>query len=117
MLVVEDNVDAAETLADLLRLWRYQVAVVYDGQAAVEAAPRFRPDAVLLDIGLPRMNGYEVARWLRQRADLGGVLLIAVTGYGQESDRARGREAGFDHHLVKPVDLDVLRGLLSTLKG
>lgn len=115
VLVVEDNVDAAETLADLLRLWGYQVEVVHDGQAAVEVAPGFRPDAVLLDIGLPRMNGYEVARWLRRRSDLGGVLLIAVTGYGQESDRARGREAGFDHHLVKPVDLDLLRRLLAEL--
>jgi DNA-binding response OmpR family regulator len=112
VLVVEDNVDAAETLADLLRIWGYEVEVVHDGQAAVEAAPRFRPRAVLLDIGLPRMNGYEVARWLRRRPDLDGVQLIAVTGYGQESDRARGREAGFDHHLVKPVDLEVLRRLL-----
>jgi two-component system CheB/CheR fusion protein len=92
------------------------VGVVYDGQAAVEAAPGFRPDAVLLDIGLPRMNGYEVAHWLRRTSDLGGVLLIAVTGYGQEGDRARGREAGFDHHLVKPVDIELLRRLLSELK-
>jgi len=116
VLVVEDNVDAAETLADLLRLWGYEVGVVYDGQAAVETAPGFRPDAVLLDIGLPRMNGYEVARWLRRQPDLGGVLLIAVTGYGQASDRARGHEAGFDHHLVKPVDIELLRRLLSELK-
>jgi DNA-binding response OmpR family regulator len=117
VLVVEDNADAAETLADLLRLWGYEVGIAHDGQAAVEAAPGFRPDAVLLDIGLPRMNGYEVARWLRRQSDLGGVLLIAVTGYGQESDRARGREAGFDHHLVKPVDLEVLRRLLAELRG
>jgi len=115
VLVVEDNVDAAETLSDLLTLWGYEVEVVHDGQAAIETAPRFRPHAVLLDIGLPRMNGYDVARWLRRDAGLAGVLLVAITGYGQESDRERGREAGFDHHLVKPVDLEVLRRLLAEL--
>jgi len=115
VLVVEDNVDAAETLAELLRLWGYEAEIVHDGQAAVAAAMRFRPRVVLLDIGLPRMNGYEVARWLRRRPDLGDLLIVAVTGYGQESDRARGREAGFDHHLVKPVDLDLLRRLLAEL--
>src|SRR6478609_6332281 len=94
VLVVEDNVDAAETLADLLRLWGYEVETVHDGEAAVSAAPRFRPRVVLLDIGLPRMNGYEVARWLRGRPELRDLLIVAVTGYGQESDRARGREAG-----------------------
>lgn len=117
VLVVEDNVDAAETLADLLRLWGYEVETVHDGEAAVYAAPRFRPRVVLLDIGLPRMNGYEVARWLRGRPELGDLLIVAVTGYGQESDRARGREAGFDHHLVKPVDLDLLRRLLAEARG
>ncbi len=117
VLVVEDNVDAAETLADLLRIWGYEVETVHDGQAAVVAAPRFRPQVVLLDIGLPRMNGYEVARWLRRQGDLGDLLIVAVTGYGQESDRVRGREAGFDHHLVKPVDLDALRRLLAEARG
>jgi len=117
VLVVEDNVDAAETLADLLRIWGYEVETAHDGQAAVLAAPRFGPQVVLLDIGLPRMNGYEVARWLRCRPDLGDLLIIAVTGYGQESDRARGREAGFDHHLVKPVDLEALRHLLAEVRG
>ncbi len=116
VLVVEDNVDAAETLADLLRLWDYVAEVVHDGQAAIAAAAAFRPHAVLLDIGLPKMNGFEVARWLRREPDLAGVLVIAVTGYGQESDRAAGREAGFDHHLVKPVDLDLLRRLLAGLR-
>jgi CheY-like chemotaxis protein len=117
VLVVEDNVDAAETLADLLRIWGYEVETVHDGRAAIAAAPRFRPRIVLLDIGLPYMNGYEVAGWLRRRPDLGELLIVAVTGYGQESDRARGREAGFDHHLVKPVDLDALRRLLAEARG
>ena len=113
VLVVEDNVDAALTLVDLLRLWGYEVEVVHDGQAAVEAAPRCLPQVVLLDIGLPGMDGYEVARRLRAAPETRGALLVAVTGYGQEGDRARAREAGFDHHLVKPVDLDGLRRLIA----
>jgi CheY-like chemotaxis protein len=76
-------------------------------------APEFHPDVVLLDIGLPGIDGYEVARRLRGQADLPGLLIIAVTGYGQESDRQRAREAGFDQHLVKPVDLEILRRLLA----
>jgi CheY-like chemotaxis protein len=113
VLVVEDNVDAALTLVDLLRLWGYEVEVVHDGPAAVEAAPRCRPQVVLLDIGLPGMDGYEVARRLRAAPETRGALLVAVTGYGQEGDRVRAREAGFDHHLVKPVDLDGLRRLIA----
>jgi two-component system, sensor histidine kinase len=112
VLVVEDNLDAALTLADLLGIWGYEVSTVHDGLSAVETAPRFRPDVVLLDIGLPGIDGYEVARRLRRRPELAGLLIVAVTGYGQESDRQRSREAGFDHHLVKPVDLETLRRLL-----
>ena len=112
VLVVEDNIDAALTLADLLALWGYEVQVVHDGLAALEAAPSYRPQAVLLDIGLPKMDGYGVARWLRAQPDLAGVLIVAVTGYGQDRDRQLSREAGFDHHLVKPVDLAALRRLL-----
>jgi two-component system, sensor histidine kinase len=112
VLVVEDNVDAALTLADLLTLWGYEVRVVHDGLAALEVAPVYRPEAVLLDIGLPKMDGYGVARWLRAQPPLAGVLIVGVTGYGQERDRQLSREAGFDHHLVKPVDLGLLRRLL-----
>ncbi len=113
VLVVEDNVDAALTLADLLTLWGYEVRVVHDGLAALEVAPDYRPEAVLLDIGLPKMDGYGVARWLRAQPPLAGVLIVGVTGYGQERDRQLSREAGFDHHLVKPVDLTLLRRLLA----
>jgi CheY-like chemotaxis protein len=116
VLVVEDNVDAALTLVDLLRLWGHQVEVVHDGAAAVEAALRYRPRVVLLDIGLPGMDGYEVARRLRRAPETRGALLVAVTGYGQDADRTRSREAGFDHHLVKPVDLDGLRRLIAAVR-
>jgi len=113
VFVVEDNLDAALTLVDLLTIWGYEVRAVHDGLAAVEVAPELHPDVVLLDIGLPGIDGYEVARRLRRRADLAGLLIVAVTGYGQESDRQRSREAGCDHHMVKPVDLDALRLLLA----
>src|SRR4051812_7464836 len=113
VLVVEDNLDAAVTLVDLLTLWGYEVSAVHDGLAAVAVAPQRRPDVVLLDIGLPGIDGYEVARRLRGYPELGGLLIIAVTGYGQENDRQRARDAGFNHHLVKPVDLAVLRRLLA----
>jgi two-component system CheB/CheR fusion protein len=113
VFVVEDNLDAALTLVDLLTIWGYEVRAVHDGLAAVEAAPEFHPDVVLLDIGLPGIDGYEVARRLRRRPDLAGLLIVAVTGYGQESDRQRSREAGSDHHMVKPVDLEALRHLLA----
>jgi CheY-like chemotaxis protein len=112
ILVVEDNIDAALTLADLLALWGHQPQVVHDGLAAITAAPTFRPQAVLLDIGLPELDGYGVARWLRADPDFSRVLIIGVTGYGQERDRQLSSAAGFDHHLVKPVDLARLRGLL-----
>ena len=113
VFVVEDNLDAASTLVDLLRIWGYEAEAVHDGLVAVELAATFRPDVVLLDIGLPGIDGYEVARRLRGKPDLAHPLIIAVTGYGQESDRKQAREAGFDHHLVKPVDLEALRRLLS----
>jgi signal transduction histidine kinase/integral membrane sensor domain MASE1/CheY-like chemotaxis protein len=112
ILVVEDNADVAETLALLLREWGHQTLVAHDGHAALEAADRHRPDVVLLDIGLPGMDGYEVARRLRQEYGLSSALLIAVTGYGQEEDRRRSREASIDHHLVKPVDPALLARLL-----
>jgi CheY-like chemotaxis protein len=90
----------------------YAVEVANDGYAALEATGRLRPDVLLLDIGLPGMDGYELARRLREDPDCSGATLVALTGYGQEEDRRRGREAGFRHYLVKPVDLDAMKRLL-----
>jgi two-component system CheB/CheR fusion protein len=117
VLVVEDNPDAAESLALLLRAAGHEVRVAADGPAALEAAAAFRPQVVLLDIGLPKMDGYEVARRLRRGAGRDGLLLVALSGYGQEEDRRRSRAAGFDAHLVKPADLDALQELLAELPG
>jgi signal transduction histidine kinase/DNA-binding response OmpR family regulator len=108
VLVVDDNVDGAESLAMLLRLGGSEVVLAHDGPAGLEAAREFRPDVVVLDIGLPGMDGYEVARRLRADPATKDALLVAVTGYGRDEDRALSREAGFDHHLVKPVDLSHL---------
>lgn len=113
VLVVDDNIDAAEMIGQLLELSGHQVTVVHDGPAALAAAEEISPEYVLLDIGLPAMNGYEVARHLRGTPNTARAILIAVTGYGQESDRARAREAGFDHHLVKPVNPEALLKLVT----
>jgi len=112
VLIVEDNLDAAEALSELLRMWGHDVEVTHDGVSALRAARQGEPDVVLLDIGLPGMDGYEVARELRAIPGLAAARLIALTGYGQESDRRRSSLAGVDHHLVKPVDLERLRALL-----
>jgi CheY-like chemotaxis protein len=112
VLVVDDNKDAADSLAFLLRARGNDVRVAYDGLEAVDTAVQFRPDAVLLDVGLPKLYGHDVARRIREsRGD--EVLIIAVTGWGQDEDRRRSREAGFDHHLTKPVAFDALQALLS----
>ena len=113
ILVVDDNVDAAESLALLLRLEGHDVRVAHDGPAALAAVEAEPPDLVFLDIGMPVMNGYDVARRLRQRPGLEHLLLVAMTGWGQEEDRRRSQEAGFDHHLVKPVEPDALHQLLA----
>ena len=113
ILVVDDNVDAAETLAMLLRLSGHHVRVAHDGPAALEAARSLPPEVVLLDIGMPGMDGYEVARRLRQLPGLAGAVLVALTGWGQEQDRRRSKEAGFDHHLTKPADPLALRELFA----
>jgi signal transduction histidine kinase/ActR/RegA family two-component response regulator len=111
--VVDDNADAAATLAELLRRDGHEVHTFSDGDSAVESAATIAPDVVLLDIGMPEMDGLEVARRLREMPAMAAALLIAVTGWGQEADRRRTQEAGFDHHLVKPIDTDALRQLLA----
>jgi PAS domain S-box-containing protein len=113
VLVVDDNVDTAKGLARLLRLVGHQVRVAHTGPEAIEAAREFRPEVVLLDIGLPGMDGYRVARTLRGEEFASDTTIVAVSGYGQEEDRRKSREAGFDHHMVKPVDLDDLLALLA----
>jgi PAS domain S-box-containing protein len=113
ILVVDDNQDAAETLSELLELWDYEVLTACGGQAGLAAADRFRPDVVLLDIGMPGMDGYEVAKQLRLRPQHGETYLIALTGYGQPEDRNRAQAAGFNEHLAKPFDPDHLQGLLA----
>jgi CheY-like chemotaxis protein len=117
ILVVDDNVDAAETLSRLLRLQAHEVRVAYDGLAALAAARDMNPDVVLLDIGLPKMDGLEVAKSLRARGEGPRPLLVAMTGFGQAEDRARTAAAGFDHHLTKPVDPKVLQSLMQSARG
>lgn len=114
VLVVDDNLDAAEGLAMLLQLKGHEVVTAYDGEGAIDRAREFAPEVVLLDIGLPRLDGFEVARRLREEFPQREMLLVALTGYGQERDRLRAREAGFDHHLLKPVRLEMLEQLLVT---
>ena len=112
LLIADDNGDTAESLAALLRLDGHEVTVVHDGEQALEAIGRLRPDIALLDIGMPNISGYEVARRLRQSVPTAAVRLIAITGWGQERDKARAFEAGFDDHLTKPVEPDALIELL-----
>jgi PAS domain S-box-containing protein len=116
ILVVDDNRDAADTLAMLLRMMGHAVHTAHDGLEAVGSASVFQPDVALLDIGLPKLNGYEVARRVREQPGGDKVVLIALTGWGQEEDRRRSREAGFDYHLTKPVELDALQQLLAQTK-
>ncbi|HWH38555.1 MAG TPA: response regulator [Verrucomicrobiae bacterium] len=111
VLVVDDNEDAADSLATLLGVMGYEVRVAYDGPEAIEAADEFRPAVALLDIGLPRLSGYDIARHIRGTQG-NKVLLVAITGWGQDDDRRRAREAGFDHHFTKPADFEVLIELI-----
>ena len=113
VLIVEDNRDAADMLSMLVGAWGHSVRTAPDGLAALEVAESFRPQAVLLDIGLPKLDGHGVARRLRAQLWSRETLIVAITGRGQEADRQRSQEVGIDRHLLKPVDLKVLRGLLS----
>jgi CheY-like chemotaxis protein len=115
ILVADDNVDFANSLANLLRLEGHQVRIAHDGRAALAAAGEQRPEVAFLDIGMPGLSGYELAASLRRDSATERIHLIAVTGWGQTSDKQRARDAGFDHHLVKPVDFDDILQLLATL--
>lgn len=115
ILVVDDSVDSAESLAMLLKASRHDVRTAHDGPSALEAALAYRPDVVLLDIGLPGLDGFEVAKRIRQQTTLKNVVLVALTGYGQDTDRRRSQEAGFDHHLVKPADFGEVQKILATV--
>ncbi len=117
ILVVDDHRDTAESLAMLLRRDGTEIHTAHDGEQAVEAAATLRPDAILLDIGLPKMNGYEACRRIRQRLNGSKVLILALTGWGQEEDRRKSEEAGFDGHLVKPVDHAELDRLLAGVRA
>jgi two-component system CheB/CheR fusion protein len=117
VLVVDDNVDVAESLGLLLRLGGHEVRVVHDGLAALEQVQADPPELVFLDIGMPGMDGNEVARRLRQQPGLDGLVLIALTGWGTSEDRRQTAEAGFDHHLVKPVEPEELEQLLADPKA
>ena len=103
ILVVDDNADAADSLAMLLQLEEHETVTAYSGPEAIETARRIKPHAVFLDIGLPGMSGYDVARQLRSRPEGQGLRIYAMTGYGQDEDRKRSRQAGFDLHLTKPL--------------
>jgi signal transduction histidine kinase len=117
ILVVDDNRDSAETLSMLLELMGNEITVAYDGEEALARAKEMKPDVVLLDIGLPKMNGYEVARRIRQEPWGSNPILVAITGWGQTEDKDLSRESGFDHHLVKPVDHDQLLKLIQKRKA
>ena len=115
VLIVEDNTDAAESLMILLELLGHRVRVIHDGVTALEAAMANVPDVMLIDIGLPGVDGYEVARRIRREPSLERVALVALTGYGREADRQQAMAAGFDYHFAKPVNPDTLQDLVARL--
>lgn len=117
VLVVEDNVDAAASMAELLEEWGHKPLVAHDGLEAVREAFSFQPEVVLLDIGLPNMDGYQVAQLLREMPDQSSALIVAITGYGQPRDKERAYEVGIDLHLTKPVNMNFLKELLSAYNG
>ena len=114
ILIVDDNVDSAESMAVLLRLEGHEVRLAHDGLVALEEAYAFQPDVMFLDLNLPEMDGFEVARRLRQEPAMKSMTLVAMTGYGREEDRRRTQDAGFQLHLIKPIDFDILHDLLSS---
>lgn len=116
LLVVDDNQDAAVSLAMLLKLQGHEVRVAHSGMAALEMTRSYLPHVVFLDIGMPEMDGYEVARRMRQQPGLENTVLSALTGWGQQEDRRRTSEAGFNHHLVKPPEPKALKGVLDSFR-
>jgi CheY-like chemotaxis protein len=117
VLVVDDHQDLATGLAELLEGWGHEARVAFDGPSALEAARGFHPDLVLLDLGLPEMDGYEVAQALRRDPSLSSMEVAALTGYGHADDRRRARDSGIDHYMTKPMDLAALRRLLERRVG
>jgi CheY-like chemotaxis protein len=117
VLIVDDNQDAANSLAMLLGIDGHEVQVAYDGRSALPLAATFHPEVALLDIGMPDMDGYALARALRQMPGGAAIYLVAVTGWGQQEDRQRSQAAGFDEHLTKPVDPEALTALLTNLRA
>jgi len=116
ILIVDDNKDGADSLAMVLKMMGNDTRTAYDGKEGVELAGEFRPEVVLFDIGMPKLNGYEACRLIRKQPWGRKVIVIAVTGWGQEDDRQRSHDAGFDHHMVKPVDPQVLMKMLAGLQ-
>jgi CheY-like chemotaxis protein len=117
VLVVDDNRDAAISMSMLLKYLGSDVRVAFNGDEALAAIAEYKPAVVLLDIGMPGMDGYEVARRIREQSEFDDVTLIALTGWGQEDDRRRSQSAGFDHHLTKPADMGAIEALLLSLKS
>lgn len=115
VLVVDDNADTVLSFSMLLKSSGHDVRTAHDGPTAVQVALDYRPDLMLLDIGLPGLNGYEVAKRIRQQPDFKNVVLVALTGYGQDSDRQTSLQAGFNHHLVKPARIAQLQHILATV--
>ncbi|MGH7560281.1 MAG: response regulator [Gemmatimonadales bacterium] len=113
ILIADDNVDAADSLAALLACMGHEVRAAYSGVSAVETAEHFRPDVVLLDLGMPGLNGYETAHYIREAEWGRDAIVVAVTGWGSEADHRQSLQAGFDFHLTKPVDPDVIRRLVA----
>jgi CheY-like chemotaxis protein len=116
-LIVDDNRDSADSLSMMLKIRGNATRTAYDGEAAVTTAREYRPDVILLDIGLPKLNGYEACRRIRQQPGGKSPIIIAQTGWGQDEDRQRTLESGFDYHLVKPVDPQALMELLAELSN
>src|SRR6185369_11065509 len=117
ILVADDNLDSADSLAMMLEMLGHEVSSAHDGVEALEQAKASKPELVFMDLGMPRMNGYDAARLIRNQPECKGAVLVALTGWGQEEDRRRSYEAGFDYHIVKPIDFTAVEKLLEDLNG